>query len=119
MLLENKEDTQEKGGLNKDVVTADDIDIIDVDEEDEVNEADDQEDEMSDRTFVNPSQSDKSEELFKCEICDFASARKEIIENHKELIHNWCPQCYSSFTTQNKLRIHIKKIHIKKIHSNK
>ena len=105
---ENKEDTQGKGGLNEDVLTADDIDIIDVDE---VDEADVQENEMSDRTFVNPSQFDKSDDMFKCEICDFASARQKIIEDHKELFHNWCPRCYSSFDSQRKLKSHVKNDH--------
>ena len=84
--------------------------IVDVNEEDETH---DLENKISNRTFRNPSQVDKycSDTLFRCEICDFASARKDTIENHKELIHNWCPQCLSSFTNQNKLKSNIRNIH--------
>ena len=98
--------------LENNVVTADDtVEIIDVDDVDETNE-----NENSNKTFNNPSQVDKNfhEEFFKCEICDFASARKDTIVNHKELLHNWCPQCYSSFNNQMKLRSHIRNIHCDK-----
>ena len=72
--------------------------ISDVDEEDLTKE----ENEISHRTFDNPFQvdkPDKSDELFRCEICDFASAMKNIIENHKELLHSWCKQCEASFSS--------------------
>jgi hypothetical protein len=98
--------------LENNVMTADDtVEILDVDDEDETDEI-----EFSNRTFNNPSQVDKNfhKEFLKCEICDFASARKDTIEYHKELIHNWCPQCFSSFNSQNKLISHIKNIHCDK-----
>ena len=72
---------------------------------------------IANETFINLSQIDKnhSYHLFICEICDFASARKDTMENHKELIHNWCPQCFSSFEKKNKLKKHLKYyVHYKK-----
>ena len=91
----------------KNDTTADQIDIFYVDE---VDETIDHENEISNRTFDNPSQVDKysSDDLFKCEMCDFASARQEIIENHKELLHNWCAVCFSCFDSQKKLKSHVK-----------
>ena len=97
----------------KNVETAGQSDILDVDEEDETND----EQEMSNRSFDNPSQtekSDKTDELFRCDICDFASAMKNIIENHKELLHNVCTKCNSSFASQKKLKSHIKNSHSEK-----
>lgn len=94
------------------VVTVGDLsEILDVDDVDD--ETNVHENELSNKTFNYPSQVDKypSDKLVKCAICDFASARKDIIENHKELLHNWCPQCYSSFNSKNKLKSHIKKNH--------
>ena len=66
--------------IEKNGVTANDASkIVDVNEEDE---AHDLENDISNRTFTNPSQVDKycSDKLFRCEICDFASARKDTIE---------------------------------------
>ena len=42
----------------------------------------------SNSTFINTSQDDKSskEELFMCDMCDFASARKVNIKDHKSTI---------------------------------
>ena len=67
-------------------------------------------------TFINPSQDDKNskEELFKCDKCDFASARKDDINDHKESYHNWCSTCLSSFVFQESLKKHIKKEHSEK-----
>ena len=81
-----------------------------VDEEDERNY---HENEISNRTFNNPSQIDKSscDEVFRCEICDFASAMTDIIDNQKELIQNWCIQCDTSFSSQKKLKTHIKNLY--------
>ena len=78
----------------------------------DVDETTDHENEIPNRTFINPSQCDKdsSGELFKCEMCDFASARNDTIKNHKEVIHNWCPHCYSSFNSQKILKNHMKDI---------
>ena len=94
----------------KNTSTFDQSEILD---EDEVDEITDHENKISNRTFSNPSQVDNysSDELFKCEICDFASARQKIIEDHKELFHNWCPRCYSSFDSQRKLKSHVKNDH--------
>ena len=64
-------------------------------------------------TFMNPSQFDKTSKssMFKCEKCDFAASKQDIIENHKELIHNWCPVCFSNFNNQKNLKKHIKNAH--------
>ena len=101
--------------IEKNVVNADQSEILDVNDEDE-DETIDHESEISNKTFNNPSQVDKSssDKLFKCEICDFASAMKDTIENHKELIHNWCTQCDASFSSQKKLKCHIKNLHCDK-----
>jgi hypothetical protein len=71
------------------------------------------EDDISNATFMNPSQIDKlsSDKMLKCEICDFTSSSQNFIVDHKEAIHNWCPTCYSSFKSQEKLKNHIKKKH--------
>ena len=67
-------------------------------------------------TFTNPSQADKilNEVMFKCEKCDFASARKNDINDHKMTNHNWCSKCFSSFDTQENLQNHKIGIHKKK-----
>ena len=83
--------------------------IVTVDEPNEWN--DDEEIIDLDITFINPSQDDNNskEELFQCDKCyftlntiissfiDFASARKDNINNHIESNHNWCSECVSSF----------------------
>ena len=91
--------------IEKNNMAADQSDILEVNEDDE--------NDIPNRTFDNPSQADKSssDNLFRCEICDFASSMQDIIESHKELIHNTCTKCDSSFTTQKKLKNHIKNIH--------
>ena len=69
--------------IENNFATADQSKILDVDEEDVTTD----ENEISNKTFNNPSQdekSDKSDEIFRCEIGDFASAMRDIIENHKE-----------------------------------
>ena len=65
--------------------------IIDV--VDEKDETDEQENMI---TFIIPSQFDQSCSgmFFKCEVCDFISARKTIIKDHKESTHNWWSICF-------------------------
>jgi hypothetical protein len=87
-----------------------DDEISDVGEQDEsVNKNFD----TADMTFTNPSQETKSSSdgLFKCDKCEFASSRKDIIENHKELLHNWCSLCYSNFENKKNLKNHKKNEH--------
>ena len=55
-----------------------------------------------------------SEKLFKCELCDFRAARKDLILDHKGANHNWCSKCYSSFNSEDELKNHIKSKHRKK-----
>ena len=87
------------------------------------------------KTFFNPSQSINetvnqsvdniidasgdtqelsSDKLFKCELCDFRAARKNLILDHKGANHNWCSKCYSSFNSEDELKNHIKSKHRKK-----
>ena len=106
MFRHPKEDDTE----TKNDETVEQSEILDVDDEDKTT---DHQIELPNMTFNNPSQIDKysSDTLFKCETCGFASSRQEIIENHKELLHNWCAKCYSTFDSQKKLKSHIKDIH--------
>ena len=85
-------------------------DIIDVQDDTE------HDNDLSNTTFLNPSQTDKpaGEKMFKCEICDFATSSKKNLIDHKEAIHNWCSTCYSSFKNQEKLKNHTKKKHAEK-----
>ena len=64
------------------------------------------------RTFSNPSQ-DTNEKKFKCENCDFGANTKSDLNNHKTSIHNWCPTCFSSFVTKERLILHQRKKHSK------
>ena len=85
--------------------------IIDV--VDEKDETDEQENMITNSTFINPSQFDQSCNgiFFKCEVCDFISARKTIIKDLKESTHNWCSICFSTFKTQEKLKNHLQDLH--------
>ena len=60
-------------------------------------------------TFQNPSQVNikSTEKLFKCETCDFETATKGDIVEHKKETHNWCSLCFSSFNSQDKLEEHV------------
>jgi hypothetical protein len=84
--------------------------IINVDENDEL---DDQENMVTNSTFINPSQFEHSSRgtFFKCDICDFVTARQTFIKDHKELTHNWCSLCFSSFKTQEKMKKHVQDLH--------
>ena len=50
---------------------------------------------------------------FKCRMCDFASARKTDLKNHKKTIHHWCFICFSSYTSQENLKDQFCNDHIK------
>ena len=93
--------------LEENVKNLDQSELLNVDEEDAT--IDDTE--FSNKTFNNPSQVDKGDGLFRCEFCDFASAMKDIIVNHKELLHNFCTECDETFTSQKKLKTHLKNHH--------
>jgi hypothetical protein len=97
-----------EANINNVVTAEDECEILDVDKEDEIK---DYESDFSNSTFGNPSHGG---EVFMCDICDFASAMKEIIENHNKLIHNWCSKCFSSFRSQNELKCHLKEVHCDK-----
>ena len=65
---------------NRDCEITDQSKILDIEEEDVTYDKN----EIPNRTFNNPSQVDKSDsdEWFRCDSCDFASAMKDITENH-------------------------------------
>ena len=48
---------------------------------------------------------------FKCRMCDFASARKTDLKNHKKTIHHWCFICFSSYTSEDNLKNHFTNNH--------
>ena len=72
--------------------------IIDIDDLEDMEHQSD----VSNTTFLNPSQDDKpvGAKLFKCKIS---------INDHKEQYHNWCSTCFSSFCSQENLKNHTKK----------
>ena len=83
-----------------------------VDEEvvviEEINENDN-----ANTTFNNPSQleDESDEELIKCDKCDYRTGQNIYLLNHKEEIHNWCVFCFTTFTTQEKLKNHTETKH--------
>ena len=76
-------------------------------------------DDKMNRTFQNPSQTNKSKNdnkaveapTYECDMCEFKSVWKYEIRDHKGKIHNWCYLCYSIFENQMKLETHIKAVH--------
>ena len=50
---------------------------------------------------------------FKCKMCDFASARKADLKNHKKTIHHWCFICFSTYACQQNLKDHFSNAHSK------
>ena len=85
----------------EDIVTVDDAMDTDMMEND-----DEQDTNILETEFLN-------EELVKCKICDFASARKSDLKDHKTTIHNWCFICFSSFNSRQHLKNHFKRAHSK------
>ena len=45
-------------------------------------EIEDIENESANKTFLNPSQSDQSDEVFQCESCTFSSTTQNNLKNH-------------------------------------
>ena len=68
------------------------------------------------RSCIKTSQvnDDPNSIFFKCKMCDFASARKIDLRNHMKTSHYWCFICFSTFTSQDKLKDHFFKVHSKK-----
>ena len=89
------------------IIECEDIQNHDADFEPEV------ENDSFNKTFVNPSQDITRENTFKCEACDFTAVSKDDVNKHKTVIHNWCDICFSSFVTQERLNLHLKKKHNK------
>ena len=86
----------------------DKIDIIDVVYYDEEIENEDANESVN-MTFSSHSQPNNT--TFKCEKCDFEAERKSDIMNHKKEYHNWCLICFSTFSSQDKLKEHNLKNH--------
>ena len=95
---ESEKIEKEKEDLNfETTLNVEDISkIVDVDDDDEPAEIFEQYDELSNMTFVNPSQDEPipSNSIFMCDNCDFIAASKAILNNHKQTNHNWCCKCY-------------------------
>ena len=84
-----------------------DDEVVVIDRE-EINENDN-----ANATFNNPSQleDEPDEELIKCDKCDYRTGQNIYLLNHKEEIHNWCVFCFTTFTTQEKLKNHTETKH--------
>ena len=113
--VESEKDKEEDFNFETTVNVEDVSKIVDVDNDDETEEIFEQDYELSNTTFVNPSQDEpiSSNAIFGCDNCDFKAATKDILRNHKQTNHNWCCICYSSFKNQDKLKTHIKDLHTK------
>ena len=91
------------------IVTVDSVIETNVSEELDVIETIDNA--ISGREYSNPSVYNLL--AFKCKMCDFASARKTELKNHKKTIHHWCFICFSSYTCQQNLKDHFLDAHSK------
>ena len=113
--VESEKDKEEDFNFQTTVNVEDVSKIVEVDNDDETEEIFEQDYELSNTTFVNPSQDEpiSSNAIFGCDNCDFKAATKDILRNHKQTNHNWCCICYSSFKNQDKLKTHIKDLHTK------
>ena len=69
-------------------------------------------------SVIDTIETDVSEDIaklaFKCRMCDFASARKTNLKNHKKTIHHWCFICFSSYSSQENLKNHFLNAHSNK-----
>eukprot|EP00091_Calanus_sinicus_P010394 TRINITY_DN24207_c0_g1_i1.p1 TRINITY_DN24207_c0_g1~~TRINITY_DN24207_c0_g1_i1.p1 ORF type:complete len:103 (-),score=10.36 TRINITY_DN24207_c0_g1_i1:131-439(-) len=58
-------------------------------------------------TAVNKLESENW--MFKCEMCESRKFKKKLdLNNHKQVVHIWCPGCFSSFKGQESLKSHRK-----------
>ena len=93
--------------------------VEEIDDETEIeNDADElNENENVNKTFLNPSQADiiSNENVFKCLQCDFETATKGDIVEHKRESHNWCSFCISTLSSQEKLEEHVNTNHTLKV----
>ena len=73
--------------------------------ENDADELNENENESVNKTFLNPSQADiiSNENVFKCLQCDFETATKGDIVEHKRESHNWCSFCFSTLSSQEKI----------------
>ena len=107
----------EEFGDGEDIVTVDtEIMVMDVHEEERVDQVEniDMKDKF-DTALPNRAEVWYQDNMLKCNICDFASARKSEISDHKTTIHSWCYICFSSYTSQEHLMNHFRRAHSKKI----
>ena len=110
----NEEETIEVDSKVEDIVTVDynnEEIVVDIHEENIVVTN------TSDELLVKASLQlgNVNKDIFKCSICDFASARKNDLKDHKTTIHKWCFICFSSYMNQDHLKKHFKRAHSKKI----
>ena len=92
---------------------SDSINDDEIEEEDDIDGLENSVNDTVNKTFINHSQVNNSEKMFKCENCEFRASSKSDVNNHKTASHNWCPICYSSFVTQERLTKHTTKKHNK------
>ena len=78
-------------------------------QEEDIDELENSVNDTVNKTFVNHSQVNTSEQMFKCENCVFRAGRKSDVNNHKRASHNWCP----IFITKERLTKHMSKKHNK------
>ena len=89
--------------------------VEEIDDETEIENNGDEmnEKESVNKTFFNPSQEHiiSNESIFKCLHCDFKTATKRDIVEHKRESHNWCSFCFSTFNSQEILEEHVNTNH--------
>jgi hypothetical protein len=91
------------------------INVDEIEEEDDIHGLENSVNNTVNWTFINHSQDNNSEKMFKSENCEFRALNKSDVKNHKKTIHNWCPTCFTSFVTQERLIKHTTKKHNNKL----
>ena len=90
----------------------------DDDDNDDIN--DNEEDDLVNRTFINPSQSDDSDngansaKIIQCELCRFKTSIPTDLTVHQEKTHNWCLIFDKVFPSKKLYKSHNHKMHNKK-----
>ena len=115
--MDEKNNEETVNNMDEDAENNEEYDHIEIVNVEEVNVAvvniensDDTRDASDDKIAGNYAISDK-DFPFKCRMCDFASARKTELKNHKKTIHHWCFICFSSYTSQENLVNHFTNFH--------
>ena len=97
--------------IHEDKIVTVDIENIETNVSEEVVVSDIIEDSVT--KYLNQTVSNSM--VFKCKVCDFASARKTDLKNHKKTIHHWCFICFSSYTCKENLKDHFTNAHSKNL----